>query len=136
MQKNPIIVIDGGHNIEGITSFVANVKKYFEGRKVTLFYGMLNDKQVDESLALLTTIAKEIYTLTPNDARAVPAEEMTAFIKEHYPAIPSHALNHFGEIGEYIDFAKTDEIYAFTGSLYMIGEARTILSGLIAKHSK
>lgn len=136
MQKNPIIVIDGGHNIEGITSFVTNVSKYFEGRKVTLFYGMLNDKQVDESLALLTTIAKEIYTLTPNDARAVPAQEMTAFIKDHYPAVPSHALSHFGEIGEYIDFAKTDEIYAFTGSLYMIGEARTILSGLIAKHPK
>ncbi|MFA0816442.1 MAG: folylpolyglutamate synthase/dihydrofolate synthase family protein [Anaerofustis sp.] len=136
MNRNPIIVIDGGHNIEGITSFVTNVKKYFEGKKVNLFYGMLNDKQVDESLALLTTVAKEIYTLTPNDARAIPAEEMTAYIKEHYPNIPAHALKHFGEIGDYLDFSKTDEIFAFTGSLYMIGEARTILSGLIAKHAK
>ncbi len=134
MSKHPVIVIDGGHNIEGITSFVTNVKKYFEGQKVHLFYGMLNDKQVDESLALLTTVAKKIYTLTPHDARAVPAEEMAAFIEEHYPGLPCHPLKNFAEIGAHIDFSKKDEIYAFTGSLYMIGEARTILTKLIKDH--
>lgn len=135
MHKNPIIVIDGGHNIEGITSFVTNIKKYFEGKKVHLFYGMLNDKQVDESLALLTTVAKEIYTLTPHDARAVTADEMAEFIGENYPSLPCHPLENFSEIGKHVDFNKKDEIYAFTGSLYMIGEARTILSGLIKGHS-
>ncbi len=131
MHRDPIIVIDGGHNIEGITSFVNNIKRYFPDKKVILFYGMLNDKQVDESVNLLTTIAKEFFTLTPSDPRAVPAEEMTAFIHENFPDMPSHALQSIGEIKDHVDMNKTDEIYAFTGSLYMIGSARTELTKLI-----
>ena len=131
MHRNPIIVIDGGHNIEGITSFVNNIRRYFPDQKVVLFYGMLNDKQVDESVNLLATIAKEFFTLTPSDPRAVPAEEMTAFIHENYPDIPSHPLQSIAEIKEHVDMHKSDEIYAFTGSLYMIGSARTKLTELI-----
>ena len=132
LNKEPIVVIDGGHNIDGITTFVKNVKTYFKGEKVNLFYGMLSDKQVDSSLDLLTTIAKRIYTLTPTDDRAVPAKEMKEFIDSHYEGIECVALEDFAEIVNYVDLTSTDEIYAFTGSLYMIGDARTIL----VKHIK
>ena len=124
-------MIDGGHNIEGITSFVNNIKRYFPDKKVVLFYGMLNDKQVDQSVNLLATIAKEFFTLTPSDPRAVPAEEMTAFIHENFPDMPSHALQSISKIKNHVDMNKKDEIYAFTGSLYMIGAARTELTKLI-----
>ncbi len=135
MNKNPIIVIDGGHNIEGITSFVDNIKTYFKGKKVTLFYGMLSDKQVSESVALLHSIANKVYTLTPTDDRAVPAKQMAEYIKKNYPQTPVTFLKDFSEISQYVDFSKKDEIYAFTGSLYMIGEARTLLSSLISQKS-
>lgn len=135
MHKDPIIVIDGGHNIEGITSFVDNIKIYFPNKKINLFYGMLNDKQVDESIALLSTVASVIHTLTPWDKRAVPAEEMADFIRENYPDLPVEALGSISNAKAYIDFSKKDEVYAFTGSLYMIGEARTELRKLIAENS-
>ena len=134
MHKSPVIVIDGGHNIEGINSFVGNIERYFEGRKVNLFYGMLNDKQIDESLMRLTKTAKAIYTLAPFDKRAVPAEEMAQHIRDNYPHIETYPLNSFDEIADHIDFSAADEIYAFTGSLYMIGEARTKLTEAINKH--
>lgn len=137
LNRDPIIVIDGGHNIEGITSFVTNVKLFFPNKKVSLFYGMLMDKQVGESLDLLTQIAKCIYTLTPREAdRAVPADQMADYIHKHYPGVQAVPLDDFANIPEHIDFSKTDEIYAFTGSLYMIGEARTILTGLIEKNKQ
>ncbi|MBE6038882.1 MAG: bifunctional folylpolyglutamate synthase/dihydrofolate synthase, partial [Anaerofustis stercorihominis] len=130
--KEPVIFIDGGHNIEGITAFTNNVKKYFPGKKINLFYGMLKDKQIGESLDLLTSISKRVYTLTPDEAdRAVTAEEMKAFIDEHYPDVQAVALSDFDKVRECIDFDAKDEIYAFTGSLYMIGEARTLLNKLI-----
>ena len=135
LHKDPVIVIDGGHNIEGITSFTTNVKLYFGEKKVNLFYGMLRDKQVDESLDLLTGVAKKIYTLTPQEEdRAVPAPEMARHIKEKY-GIDATPLGSFSEIDKYIDFSAKDEIYAFTGSLYMIGAARTELTELISKNS-
>lgn len=134
--KKPIIVIDGGHNIEGITSFVNNIKLYFNEKKVVLFYGMLSDKQVDQSVDLLSTIAKEIHTLTPHDKRAVGADDMSEYIKRVHPDIPTIPLHDIKEAEAHIDFSKKDEIYAFTGSLYMIGEARTFLNELIAKKAQ
>lgn len=127
LNRKPVILIDGGHNIDGITAFTNNIKMYFDDKKVVLFYGMLSDKQVDESLDLLTSIAKKIYTLTPEDARAVPAEEMAKHIKEKYN-IDATPLDDFSMIPNYLDLTKEDEVYAFTGSLYMIGEARTIIN--------
>jgi dihydrofolate synthase/folylpolyglutamate synthase len=135
LNFSPLIVIDGGHNIEGITSFVENFKKYFPGKKANLFFGMLRDKQVDASLALLTQIAKRIYTLTPEDPRAVAAEEMTDYVKTHYKNIGSIPLARMDDIGQYVDFSAAQEIYAFTGSLYMIGHARTELNRLISQNA-
>ncbi len=132
LHKEPIIFIDGGHNIEGITAFTNNVEKYFPGKKINLFYGMLKDKQIGESLDLLTRISKRVYTLTPDEAdRAVTAEEMKEFIDEHYEGVEAVALESFEKVRDCIDFDAKDEIYAFTGSLYMIGEARTLLNKLI-----
>ena len=127
LNTDPVILIDGGHNIDGITAFTNNIKMYFADKKVVLFYGMLSDKQVDESLDLLTGIAKKIYTLTPEDARAVPAKEMERIIKEKYE-IDATAIEDFADIPKYLDLSQKDEVYAFTGSLYMIGEARTIIN--------
>lgn len=133
--KEPIIFIDGGHNIEGITAFTGNVEKYFPGKKVNLFYGMLKDKQIGESLDLLTRISKRVYTLTPDEAdRAVTAQEMKEFIDANYEGVEAVALDSFDEVRNCIDFTKKDEIYAFTGSLYMIGEARTLLTKLIEEN--
>lgn len=135
LNKTPLIVIDGGHNIEGITSFVENFSLYFPGKKANLFFGMLSDKQVDASVALLSKIAKCIYTLTPEDPRAVCAADMTRYIKTHYKNIESVPLADFGDIEKYIDFDRNEEIYAFTGSLYMIGHARTKLNTLIRRNA-
>ena len=131
MNKNPIIVIDGGHNAEGIASFVRNVEDYFKGRKVTLFFGMLSDKEFDKSLQMLVGIADRIYTLTPNDDRAVIDTDMAAFIHENYPDMPVKAIGETVNIVDYIDLSNESVIYAFTGSLYMLGEARTSLTKML-----
>ncbi len=136
LHVSPLIVIDGGHNIEGVTSFVQNFKTYFPGKKTVLFFGMLRDKQVDASLALLSQIAKRIYTLTPEDPRAVNATEMADYIKTHYKNIETAALENAADVAACIDFSEKEELYAFTGSLYMIGRARTILNQLIDAHRK
>jgi len=132
MHRDPIVVIDGGHNAEGITSFTHNAQKYFNGNKVILFFGMLSDKEFEKSIDLLMGIAKEFYTLTPTDERGIDAHEMKAYIQEHYPSEKVVALDSFEDIGKYLDLTKKDEYYAFTGSLYMIGEARTFLRKYLA----
>ena len=61
--------------------------------------------------------------------------EMRDFIKGKYPNIEVEALGDIKEISKHINLNNYDEIYAFTGSLYMIGFARTLINNIIKHHS-
>ena len=128
-NKNPYIILDGGHNKEGVESFVDNIKLYLGDKKIILFFGMLADKDIDSALKKLIPLAKKIYTLTPNNNRAFTSKDMYKKIKNVDNHIKVAYLDDTSEIPDIID-ENSDEAYAFVGSLYMIGEVRTILKKL------
>ena len=41
INKNPLIILDGGHNIDGINQFVKTVKEYFLNKKIIFFATLL-----------------------------------------------------------------------------------------------
>lgn len=129
-NKKPYIILDGGHNKEGIESFVKNIKLYFKDKKITLFFGMLADKDIDSALKKLIPLSKKIYTLTPNNNRAYTSKDMYEKIKKVDNLIEATYLDESDEIAGIID-KNSDEIYAFVGSLYLIGEVRTKLKNFI-----
>lgn len=125
-SKKPIIILDGGHNKEGIESFVNNLDLYFKDKKIILFFGMLADKDIDSSLNKLLPKAEKIYTLTPNNNRAFSSKDMYEKIKKLNNNINVSYISDTSNIVNLID--KTSNcIYAFVGSLYLIGEIRTLL---------
>lgn len=129
IQKNPVVLIDGGHNIDGVKSFCETIKKYFNNKKVILFYGMLKDKHPDLVADYLINISKEIYTLTPNyPSRAMASSELKEILdKRNNNNINITALKSLNNITKIINNCSSDEIIACVGSLYLIGDLRTIL---------
>ena len=125
INKNPLIILDGGHNIDGIRSFANTLKNYLKSN-VTFFFGILKDKSPEEALELLLPLAKEIYTLTPLSPRALKAPELAELIKQH-SKIKVTPLDNYEEIFPVIKNTGKNEIIAFSGSLYMIGSVRTLL---------
>ena len=125
INKSPIIILDGGHNIDGISSFTKTLTEYFKG-KVTFFFGILKDKSPEEALELLLPLAKEIYTLTPLSPRALKARELAKLIEKH-SNIKVTPLDNYVDILPVIKNAGKNEIIAFSGSLYMIGNVRKLL---------
>jgi dihydrofolate synthase/folylpolyglutamate synthase len=124
--ENPVVLIDGAHNSNGIQAFVNNMKQYFPNRTINLFFGMLEDKDIEESLSYLVPIASTIHTLTPNSDRAMPAEKMAALIHNSYGKSVDFYDTMEAAVNS-IDLSKKDEVNVFVGSLYMIGEARTLI---------
>ncbi|WKY43963.1 folylpolyglutamate synthase/dihydrofolate synthase family protein [Eubacteriaceae bacterium ES2] len=123
-SESPVILIDGAHNANGIQAFVKNIALYFSGRNINLYFGMLEDKDIEESLTYLVPIAKNIHTLTPNSDRALPAREMAQLIRNSYQKeVTFH--DTIKEAVDSIDLLDTDAVNVFVGSLYMIGESRT-----------
>lgn len=127
INQNPLIIIDGGHNISGIQSFAKAIKKHLNNRKIVIFYGMLKDKNPSTLIDNLITISKKIYTLTPNSPRAMTAGDLSKLINEESNMMLSEPLNTVDEAINIIEDTKDDECFAFVGSLYMLGEVRTKL---------
>lgn len=126
LNREPIILIDGAHNPGGIEYFVENIKTYFPGHKINLYFGMLADKDFDLALDLLMPVTDDVHTLTPANDRAMPADKMAAHIHARY----GKKVNFYQTIDDAVasvDLNATDRINVFVGSLYMIGVARTAL---------
>ena len=126
INKEPIIILDGGHNLNGIEYFSKAIKEYFNDKKIILFYGMLEDKNPNDVVDYLISLSKEIYTLTPNNPRAMSAEDISKLIQKH-SNIKVTPVPNTKDIINILKTINKDEIIAFVGSLYMIGEVRTIL---------
>lgn len=126
INKEPIIILDGGHNINGIEYFSKAIKEYFGDKKIILFYGMLEDKNPNDVINYLVSLSKEIYTLTPNNPRAMSSNDMANLISEH-SNIKVTSIQKYDEIINILKGFGKNEIIAFVGSLYMIGDVRTTL---------
>jgi dihydrofolate synthase/folylpolyglutamate synthase len=130
--EKPVVLIDGAHNSHGIQAFVKNMQNYYPNQTVNLYFGMLEDKDIEESLSYLVPIATTIHTLTPNSDRAMPAEKMAALIRDTYGKTVDFYDTMAAAIKS-IDLTKTEEVNVFVGSLYMIGEARTLIRQNLVK---
>lgn len=126
LNRDPLILIDGAHNPNGIESFVTNIKTYFPQQKINLYFGMLADKDIHCALDYLMPVTEEVHTLTPENDRALPADQMAELIHRDY----GKQVNFYDSIEEAvnsIDLEDHDKINVFVGSLYMIGVARGYL---------
>ena len=126
INKNPYIILDGGHNINGIECFSKSVKEYFRDKKILLFYGMLKDKNPESVIDYLIPLSKEIYTLTPDNPRAMSSSDLANLISIHAD-IKATPINNYNDIINILKNVDKNDVVAFVGSLYMIGEVRTLL---------
>lgn len=126
LTKDPIIVLDGGHNVQGIEALVDSIKKYFNGKKVRITCGMLSDKDYTKMTNDLLSIGDNFITVTPNNDRALTSEELANIINESgKSAIPCKTIKE--AVDTALKTREEDEMLVFCGSLYMIGEVRGIL---------
>ncbi|RBP46857.1 bifunctional folylpolyglutamate synthase/dihydrofolate synthase [Garciella nitratireducens] len=130
LSKNPYIILDGAHNSQGAEIFYRTIREYFPNKQIILALGILRDKNVDEMLKIFLPLAKEVITLTPNNPRAMTSIELSEKIQSMNFNRPVQAINSIEQMVAYIKQIKKEEIIAFTGSLYMIGEVRKNLKGL------
>jgi len=76
----PLIIFDGAHNPEGISSAVESIKHYFGKEKVIVVSGVLRDKDYNYIASRLSEVAAAAYTITPNNSRALAASDFAALL--------------------------------------------------------
>ena len=127
MGTKPLVVIDGAHNIQGIKSLSENIKKYFKYNNIYLLLGILADKEVEEMVKIIAPVAKKVYALTPHSDRAELSEKLKLVISKYNPNCV--AIEDYKEaLNQVKKEASAEDLILISGSLYMIGDIRTLLN--------
>lgn len=126
LKRNPTFLIDGAHNIQGIHALKKTLKDVFKYQKLILGVAILADKDVDHMIEELAPIADKIVVTEANIFRAMKAEELAEKIKKYNNNITIES-NIEKAIDKAFQMANEDDLIVFSGSLYLIGDVRTIV---------
>ena len=129
MSKNPVVLLDGAHNPNGIEALSNAVKKYLPNQKRLCLMGMLADKDSAGSIKLLEGLFEEVITVTVDNPRTLTAQELAEKCRQHFPGATA-----FDDNKKALDYAlkKAEEEkipLVICGSLYLAGELRPYLLG-------
>ncbi|NMM63181.1 bifunctional folylpolyglutamate synthase/dihydrofolate synthase [Clostridium sp. P21] len=126
MKNKPLVVIDGAHNIDGITKLKENIQHYFKYRKMILILGILADKEVEKMVGTIAPMAEKIIAVTPDSYRAENANELEKVIKKYNSNCESKD-NYEEAYKTALSYLEEEDILVISGSLYMIGGMRKII---------
>lgn len=126
ISENPMFIIDGAHNEEGAKSLANSIDKYFENKNKILVIGMLEDKDIESVLDLLIPKFNKVITTTPDNPRAIDANKLKEKI-ERYNIEVTCKPNIKEAVDYALEISNKDDVIISAGSLYMIGNVRTII---------
>lgn len=130
MSKAPLVVIDGAHNVAGMTALADAINEYWQDYEIVAVIGMLADKERAEALAtLLPKVSRAVVTKVPN-MRAGNWEYLAEICGEH--GVPTECREFVDDacmtgLAAVNDIAAPRKMLLVTGSLYMIADARAFL---------
>lgn len=121
ISKNPTVIFDGGHNVEGIAAAVNSIKEYYPNGRVAVMSGVLADKDYRAIARSISEVAASAFTITPDNPRALPAEKYSEVLSEYgVSAIAYHSIKE--ALKSAIAYAKENQVPLFClGSLYTYG---------------
>lgn len=123
LRKNPVLLVDAAHNIEGARALKSALDVYFPGKKFTFIMGVLNDKDYKSMIEAVIPGCLRVITVTPESARALPASELAIAVGYYCKNVQiSDTIE--SAIGTSLETASTDEVICAFGSLYYIGAVR------------
>ena len=128
VARNPLFIVDGGHNPQCIEALVNNVRDYLGGKRLTILTGVLADKDYGDMYQDMAQYAAEFVTVTPPNPRALPAQELKAYLERFGKPVTA-----CDTVAEGVALAKklagSDGVVLAYGSLYMVGDIEAAARG-------
>lgn len=122
ISENPLIIADGAHNPEGVAAAVDSIKLYFNDKKVHIITGVMKDKDYRFIADRISSVAQNVYCVTPDNPRALSAEEYAAVFSDL-----GISADSYGSVDQAVSCAIKDSVddslpIICLGSLYMYRE--------------
>lgn len=126
VSQRPWVLLDGAHNVHGVTALAKSLRALDAGARYTFFMGVMADKDYEAMVELILPLAKHIYALAPECERALPAEKLCRIIRSK--GTGADVCADVTQLTELLSAQPETEKCVVFGSLYLIGEIRQRLT--------
>ena len=113
ISKEPLIIIDGGHNIDASLNIVSFLKRVKNDKHVIMIYQSLNDKDYINVIKNLDLVSDEYYIFDFDDVRKTKKEDIASNLSKPY-----HLFDTIEELASNIDYSNNN-IIVFFGSFHI-----------------
>lgn len=121
IARQPLLIIDGAHNDQGVEELIKNMKIMYPEREIHLVVAILRDKDLYQMIRALGLIAKHLYISKNKSERAADLEEQVAAAKSINADYSTHE-DVITAVRAALERASKDAVVLVTGSLYTIAE--------------
>ena len=129
--RDPLFIIDGGHNPQCIEALMKNIEDYLVGRKVIALTGVLADKDYGDMYKPVMPLIHEFVCITPDNPRKMEAEDLAKYLQAVGAKATPCATTQEG-VRKAIELAGKDGAILCFGSLYSIGAIHDGLKEVLA----
>lgn len=124
VSENPLVVLDGAHNDEGVTALVEELSNRYRDRKIYLIFTALKDKKLDKMIASLDQVADKVVFVSFDFPRASSAADLAELSHSPNKVV---AEDWRDAILHELSKIEKDDVLVITGSLYFISLAKPFI---------
>lgn len=122
------VLLDGAHNPAGAMALRVYLDELarHDNISITLVFGAMIDKQLDQMTATLFPVASHLILTEPRNPRAAKGVDLSNFARTYAP-LAKVEITETSEAAMARAMASESKLIVVAGSLYLVGEARAWL---------
>jgi len=125
VRRDPLVMLDGAHNPPGMAALAEALGQEFTTSRWALVFGVMRDKDAASMLSHLDGLVTTAHVArAAGSDRALPAGEAAALV---HGALDVETVEHPSVADAVAAAISSGDPVLVTGSLYVVGEARTAL---------
>lgn len=129
VKDNPLIIIDGAHNLKAAKVLGKYLDATLKNRKLTLVIGILDDKPHEKMLKSLVPCAENIIITKAKIDRSLEPSILKKAVQKITDTPVMIIEDVKNAVSHAIDISGDEDAVCIAGSLYVAGEAREKLMG-------
>ena len=116
LEREPMVICDGAHNPDGVKSLLSFLQNNFTNQRLIYIMGVLSDKDYEQMVQILAPSADKIYTVAPDNPRALSSRELCNCISKYHQNVEER--QRLAEcLSEVRQKAEKDDVIIICGTL-------------------
>lgn len=116
LEREPMVICDGAHNPDGAKSLLSFLQNNFTNQQLIYIMGVLSDKDYEQMVQILAPAADKIYTVAPDNPRALSSRELCNCISKYHQNVEER--QRLAEcLSEVRQKAEKDDVIIICGTL-------------------